>query len=177
MRNVLLMNCGGGEVLNVISWQRAQKLLTKKKVQPLEHYDDVFVRTTRFSDPLPAVLSLLEYVVIPFEKRVKLNRKNVLIRDRFTCQYCGKSLTLSTGTIDHLIPRSKGGPHSWDNVCAACKSCNNKKDNRLPRELEMRPKKRKYRAPNRAMLFAQYLRHPEYATWEPFFRELLSPQA
>lgn len=84
--------------------------------------------------PLPAVIRLLNYVVVPYSV-IPLNRKNVLHRDAYTCQYCAKKA--STLTVDHIIPKSRGGKNSWDNVVAACLRCNNKKANRTPREADM----------------------------------------
>lgn len=169
MRNVLLLNCGGGEVLNVISWKRAVVLLSKRRASLLGSYPDIRLRTPGGSVEFPAVLSLTDYVVIPFEKRVRLNKKNILIRDNYRCQYCGGSLSSSSGTMDHIIPRSKGGAHIWSNVCAACKSCNTKKDNLLPEEAGMFPREGKYSAPTRARLLSRYLKDPKYQSWKPFF--------
>lgn len=68
---------------------------------------------------------------------IKLTRRNIFLRDRFTCQYCGKQITLNTGTIDHIQPKSRGGKNSWDNFAASCKPCNTKKRNRTPEEAKL----------------------------------------
>jgi len=80
--------------------------------------------------PLPVVIRLLYYVKIP-HKDIPLTRKNIMHRDNYTCQYCGKK---SDMTIDHVIPRSRGGRDKWDNVVAACLRCNVTKGSRTPRE-------------------------------------------
>jgi 5-methylcytosine-specific restriction endonuclease McrA len=70
-------------------------------------------------------------------KRASLGRENIFKRDNYSCQYCGKRLTYKSGTIDHIIPQSKGGKHSWDNVVVACWPCNNKKDSKTLSEAGM----------------------------------------
>ena len=85
---------------------------------------------------LPAVIRLAVFIRKPFLDRVAFNKKNILRRDGYTCQYCsrrGERLT-----VDHIVPRSRGGETSWTNVVAACLRCNLKKGNRLPDEVGMR---------------------------------------
>ena len=87
----------------------------------------------------PDVIRLVNYVRIPREAhRRKITRRAVLARDSWTCQYCGS--TKSGLTVDHVIPRSRGGESVWENIVAACATCNRKKGNRLPREIHMHPK-------------------------------------
>lgn len=86
---------------------------------------------------LPSVISLKEYV--PASRRPAFTRFNVFLRDRFTCQYCGDRFPSHDLTFDHVIPRSKGGRTTWDNVVTACAPCNLAKGNRLPREARMHP--------------------------------------
>jgi 5-methylcytosine-specific restriction endonuclease McrA len=81
---------------------------------------------------LPSVISLKEYV--PMARRPAFTRYNVFLRDRFTCQYCRQPSPAEELTFDHVIPRSRGGRTSWDNVVAACTGCNLQKGNRMPRE-------------------------------------------
>jgi 5-methylcytosine-specific restriction endonuclease McrA len=86
------------------------------------------------------VIRLTNYVRIPREAhRRKITRRAVLARDSWTCQYCGS--TKSGLTVDHVIPRSRGGLSVWENIVAACASCNRRKGNRLPREIQMHPAK------------------------------------
>ncbi|AFZ37744.1 HNH endonuclease [Stanieria cyanosphaera PCC 7437] len=129
MGKVLVLNASY-EPLNITSWRRAVVLLIKGKAEQLEHngrflYADV---------PLPTVIRLRYYVRVPY-KEIPLTRRNVLERDRHTCQYCrAKNEQL---TLDHVIPRSRGGGDTWENLVAACVRCNVKKGSRTPKEANM----------------------------------------
>ena len=87
--------------------------------------------------PVPSVIRLLEYRRIPFQGRA-LSRKNILVRDRYTCQYCHKTFSGGDLTLDHVIPRSRAGETSWENMVACCHTCNNRKGSRTPEEAGMR---------------------------------------
>lgn len=129
MGKVLVLNASY-EPLNITSWKRAVILLIKGKAEQLEHNGTFICQTF----PLPSVIRLRYYVKVPY-KEIPLTRKNVLERDRHTCQYCsykGEQLTL-----DHVIPRSRGGPDTWENLVAACVRCNIRKGNRTPKESQM----------------------------------------
>ncbi len=80
--------------------------------------------------PVPSVIRLRTYVKVPFRRRVPLNRRAVFARDDGSCQYCGRNAE----NIDHVLPRSRGGTHTWENVVAACRPCNNRKGDRTPHE-------------------------------------------
>ncbi len=126
----------GCRPLCAIPWQRAFVLDLCDKVDVLEFYEDV-VRTMTEEYPLPAVIRLRQYLRVR-PHVVALTRKNLILRDRGTCQYCycmpvGRELT-----VDHVVPRSRGGGTSWDNVVLACGSCNRRKSNRTPSEARMR---------------------------------------
>ena len=146
---VLLLN-QSEEVLDVIGWQRAATMYFQGKVHaPYNHDEAHEIKTVGGVFKLPTVLVLAEYVHIPY-KRAAVNKVNVLKRDGYTCQYCGCKLTAGLkqvgrdvfpGTIDHVMPSSRGGKHEWKNVAAACVHCNNKKDNKTPQEAGMRLKK------------------------------------
>jgi 5-methylcytosine-specific restriction endonuclease McrA len=86
---------------------------------------------------VPSVIRLLEYRRIPHQTRA-LSRKNILLRDRNTCQYCGEVLSSSDLTLDHVMPRSRGGASSWENLVACCHLCNRRKGNQLPAEASMK---------------------------------------
>jgi 5-methylcytosine-specific restriction endonuclease McrA len=104
--------------------------LLKGKAEQIEHNGHLI-----YTDlPLPSVIRLRNYVKIPY-KEISLSRRNVLHRDNYTCQYCG--VRRHDLTIDHIIPRSRGGTDAWDNVVAACLKCNVKKGDRKPREANM----------------------------------------
>jgi 5-methylcytosine-specific restriction endonuclease McrA len=127
--NVLVLNASY-EPLNVTSWRRAIVLLLKGKAEPIEHNGKAVAQDF----PLPTVIRLRSYVKMPY-KEICASRWNVLHRDSYTCQYCGeRSRDL---TIDHVVPRSRGGLDHWDNVVSACVRCNVKKGDRTPREANM----------------------------------------
>lgn len=98
------------------------------------------IRSVSKSFKLPAVIVLNRYVKFQFSY-VSCNRENVLWRDNNTCQYCGKTGNPEKLTLDHVIPRSRGGDNSWQNLVAACKKCNQKKGNKTPAEAHMHPLK------------------------------------
>ena len=119
----------------VIPWRRAMVLDLLKRAEVLEYFD-AFVRSARDEHPLPAVLRLFRYV--PLRKRVPaLTRELVLVRDAFTCQYCGAEPGAAALTLDHVMPRSRGGPRTWQNMVAACAPCNRAKGSRTPTEAGM----------------------------------------
>lgn len=129
MSKVLVLNASY-EPLNITSWRRAVVLLLKGKAEQVEHNG----KCVYAGFPLPTVIRLRYYVRIPY-KEIPLTRRNILERDRHTCQYChyrGEQLTL-----DHVIPRSRGGGDTWENMVAACVRCNVKKGSRTPKEANM----------------------------------------
>jgi 5-methylcytosine-specific restriction endonuclease McrA len=99
------------------------------------------IHTPTFQLLLPRVIVLSDYNRRP-PHRIKLNRRNLFLRDRYTCQYCGRRPKDDDMTIDHIMPRSRGGKTTWENVVLACTSCNIQKGNRLPEEIGVRLLKR-----------------------------------
>jgi 5-methylcytosine-specific restriction endonuclease McrA len=137
MTNVIVLN-GDYSFLNTISWQKALKLLVKGKATVVK-YADKAVRTAEgIVMKLPAVMKLIKIVRTIYRTHIPFSKKNVLIRDNYTCQYCGTSNEL---TIDHVVPVSRGGKSIFENCVAACRECNGKKGNRLPKECNMFIKK------------------------------------
>ncbi|HXP96596.1 MAG TPA: HNH endonuclease [Telmatospirillum sp.] len=122
--------------LSLWSWQEAVKAVVSDRVNVVSVYNRV-IHSPSSVMPLPSVISLKEY--IPTKRRPAFTRFNVFLRDRFTCQYCGESLPTHDLTFDHVIPRSKGGHTTWENVVTACSPCNLVKGSRLPREASMFP--------------------------------------
>jgi len=114
------------EPLCVVSSRRALLLVLDAKAE-LVHATERFFRAERFSIAEPSVVRLSYYVKVPYQARIALNRRAVFARDGHRCQYCGATAE----NIDHVIPRSKGGPHAWDNVVAACRPCNTAKRDRM----------------------------------------------
>ena len=167
MRKVLLLNADG-EPLGMIHWSRALNLVFKGRVHVYEYFDDEIVRSTRESFRLPSVVGLLQYVLIPSRRRISLSKKNVLARDGYQCQYCDKQLTDKTVTVDHVMPRSRGGAHSWTNVVASCRPCNNAKDDKTLEEAGMRLKHQP-RVPSRSIILREKAVKAGYDCWQLYF--------
>jgi 5-methylcytosine-specific restriction endonuclease McrA len=123
--------------LSVWSWQDAVKAVVLDRVSVLSEYETE-VHSPSFALRLPSVIALREY--IPAARRPAFTRFNVFLRDRFECQYCGDGLPAHELTFDHVIPRSRGGRTSWENVVAACGPCNLRKGSALPKECHMLPR-------------------------------------
>ncbi len=120
--------------LSLWSWQDTVKAVFLDRVNIVAQYD-FNIHSPSFAMPLPSVVSLRRYIR-PL-RYPAFTRFNVFLRDHFTCQYCGASSDL---TFDHVIPRSKGGLTTWQNVVAACSPCNLKKSNKLPSVAQMTPR-------------------------------------
>ncbi len=135
MEAVIVLNAGY-EFMGLISWRRAMTLLFSGKVEVLKESDKV-VRTVSKSFRVPAVIRLLKFIRQIYRREVPFSRKNVLIRDAFTCQYCGDDFISSELTVDHIIPKVQGGENRWNNVVACCRVCNVKKGGRTPRQAGM----------------------------------------
>jgi 5-methylcytosine-specific restriction endonuclease McrA len=130
---VLVLNASY-EPINICGARRAL-VLVLKGVARTEEEQGSTLHAARVVVPMPSVIRLLEYRRIPHQTRA-LSRKNILLRDRNTCQYCGIILTSSELTLDHVIPRSRGGSSSWENLVACCHTCNRRKGNQLLHELK-----------------------------------------
>ncbi|MCL6480293.1 MAG: HNH endonuclease [Firmicutes bacterium] len=124
------------EPINVTAVRRALVLLLKGVAQAEEH-NHAEIRSANTSMRVPSVIRLLTYRRIPQQTRA-LSRKNILLRDRNTCQFCGRTLPSSELTLDHVIPRSRGGLSTWENLVTCCYRCNNQKGNRTPEEVGLR---------------------------------------
>jgi 5-methylcytosine-specific restriction endonuclease McrA len=118
------------EPLCVVSTRRAIVLVLAAKAEPVDSAADV-VHAEMISLAVPVVARLTRYVRVPYPAQVPLSRRAVFTRDGQTCVYCGSSAT----SIDHVVPRSRGGTHTWDNVVAACRRCNHTKADRSLAEL------------------------------------------
>lgn len=122
--------------LSLWSWQEALKAAVAGRVDVVSVYNRQ-VRSPRSVLSLPSVIALKDY--IPPTRRPAFTRFNLFLRDRFTCQYCGRTLPTQDLTFDHVVPRSRGGISTWENVVTACAPCNLAKANKLPREVGMIP--------------------------------------
>jgi 5-methylcytosine-specific restriction endonuclease McrA len=132
---VLLLN-NTYEAINVCSVKRALKLIFKGAAVIEEKNDgQIFCAERGYSNP--SVIRLVNYVNLPY-RTVMLSRKNVFLRDNFSCQYCGNVFEVKDLTLDHICPQSKGGKTTWENVVTACKKCNGKKGDKFIGETGMR---------------------------------------
>lgn len=133
------------------------------KAELVEQRNGTYIRSVRQAFPSPSVIRLSAYVRLPF-KNIELSRKNLHRRDSFRCQYCGRKYTALT--IDHIIPKSRGGADSWENLITACVQCNNKKGSQTPEEAKM-PLLSKPSKPHHILFMKQYLGRVE-KEWKPF---------
>lgn len=142
---VLLLNGHTWEPLSVISVQRAINLLLAEKAVVVEETGS-FLHTVRDRFPIPSVIVLRNYINVP-RRHAHYSRKGVLIRDNYECIYCGvqpgmllkgRVYSKSDFSIDHIVPKSRGGRDTWTNTACACAECNHRKGNRLPHEAGMK---------------------------------------
>ncbi|HEY5664029.1 MAG TPA: HNH endonuclease [Ilumatobacter sp.] len=132
MRSSLVLNASY-EPLGIVPARRAVCLVIEQKAEVLEA-DAALIRSELLSLPSPAVIRLHYMVRAPRHRSASVSRRAVLLRDDYRCQYCGSH----ADSIDHVVPRSRGGANVWDNLAAACRRCNNDKRDRTPDEAGMR---------------------------------------
>jgi 5-methylcytosine-specific restriction endonuclease McrA len=130
---VLVLNASY-EPINICGARRAL-VLVLKGIARTEEEHGLMLHAQRSRIAMPSVIRLLEYRRIPHQTRA-LSRKNILLRDRNTCQYCGVVLPSSELTLDHVVPRSRGGNSTWENLVACCHACNRRKGNRMLHEID-----------------------------------------
>lgn len=144
----------GYQPLRVISWQRAICMNFLGKVELVAAHERS-IRTVSREFPAPAVVRLLG-PHRPQQYIVRFSREGVHVRDRFTCQYCGDRPARRELTLDHVVPRHRGGPTSWENIVTACSDCNLRKGGRTPEEANMElprsPTRPRWMPPTRAAL-------------------------
>ena len=133
-KQVLVLNASY-EPLSLVSVRRAVVLLLREKAEMLEATQQM-LRSQATAIPVPLVIRLVHYVRLP-HRRVPATRTAVMLRDTFSCQYCGVAPGRSQLTVDHVVPRSRGGSHDWQNLVTACKRCNQKKGSLTPDEAMM----------------------------------------
>ncbi len=137
MGHVILLN-SDYTFLNTISWKKAIILLCKEKVEVIKATSKIIENSEKtWKIVIPEVLRLVKLVKTVYKNKVPYSHKNVFVRDMYTCQYCSRKMKKLT--IDHIIPKSKGGnKRSFLNCVASCFDCNNKKRNRTPKEARMK---------------------------------------
>lgn len=165
MDSVVLLLNADYEPLNVCDLRRAFRLVFGEKAEVIE-YDHTLVRTPTTTLRAPSVIKL-QYRIRRPRPRVRLSRREVFARDGHACQYCGERAQKLT--LDHVVPRHRGGTHSWDNLVTACGSCNHRKGGHLPDEAGMR-----LRQPPREPacdvyeMYSPYLADPRNEAWRDY---------
>ena len=151
------------EPLGVVSARRAVVLVLDRKAEVIHHSGDEF-RSERMNVSVPSVIRLRYFVRVPYQRRAPLSRRAVFLRDGGRCQYCGKRAE----SIDHVVPRSRGGNHTWDNVVAACGRCNSIKRDRLLEETHMHLRRRPESPRHLSWVAVTLGQVPEH--WEPYLQ-------
>jgi 5-methylcytosine-specific restriction endonuclease McrA len=159
---VLILN-QNYEPMSVISARKAVVLLYLGKAEMIASQDGKRVRAVAMSMPFPSIVRLSVYVHVPY-KRIILSRKNILRRDAHRCQFCTRGdLPL---TVDHIVPLSRGGEDTWENLVCACVECNNRKGDRTPEEARM-PLRRVPRRPNHVTFIRHFVEALD-ERWKPY---------
>jgi 5-methylcytosine-specific restriction endonuclease McrA len=135
-RKVLLLNASY-EPMNLVTAPKALTLVWRRVAEVLEFDRGQFVHTPRFAFELPSVIRLTQYINIRSRQNRVTKRHRILARDRYRCQYCGRRGTAFDLTLDHILPKSRGGRTAAENLVASCKRCNNRKGDRTPEEARM----------------------------------------
>jgi len=149
------------EPLSIVPTRRAICLVLDEKAEILEDAG-LLLRSARLSLPVPSVIRLRSYVRVPYQRRCTLSRRAVFARDDHRCQYCGGH----ADSIDHVVPRSRGGTHTWENVVAACRPCNLRKRDRYVEETGMRLARRPAPPRELAWVVVAVGRVPD--PWQPY---------
>ena len=155
------------EPLCVVSARRAVVLVLSEKAEVL-HDSEEDMRSERLALKVPSVIRLRYFVKVPFRRRSALNRRAVFARDGGRCQYCGAAAE----SIDHVVPRAKGGTHTWENVVAACRPCNTAKRDRLLSETTMVLRRRPTAPRELTWITVAVGTIPPH--WEPYLQTALS---
>ena len=154
----------GYEPISICSIKKAIILLFLTKAEMVEVKRGKFIHSVSRAYPYPSVIRLSALIRVPF-KKIELSRKNILRRDNYRCQYCG-CRAVGELTIDHIVPRSRAGTDSWENLVAACVKCNNKKGNRTLEEAGFKLLNQP-RRPHHLLFLKQYMGRVE-DSWKPF---------
>jgi 5-methylcytosine-specific restriction endonuclease McrA len=159
--SVLVLN-QNYEPLSVCSVRRALLLILRGRAEAVEQADGS-VRSASQTFAVPSVVRLGRYINAP-RRSVVLSKRNVLRRDRFQCQYCGRRDGMLT--VDHIVPRTKGGPSTWENMVCACTSCNNKKGEKRPEQVGLKLRSQPKRPSS--VRFMREAIGSEHPLWKPY---------
>lgn len=150
-RKVLVLN-QDFSAISVCTVPKAFLLVYLNKAELVAEVENQKLRSISADYPLPSIIRLHSYVHIPYRNGIVLNRQNIFRRDSSMCTYCGSGKDL---TLDHVMPRSRGGKSSWDNLITACKSCNGKKGDFTPEEANMHMRMKPFK-PNFVMFLRDF---------------------
>jgi 5-methylcytosine-specific restriction endonuclease McrA len=131
--------------------------------------DDEYVQTVNLEIRVPKIVRLLLYDRLP-QRAVKFNRRNLYARDENRCQYCGRRFPTSELTLDHVVPRSRGGLSTWANLVCCCVACNARKGGRVPGEAGLKLIRRPFK-PRRSPIIRLTIRNEKYRSWRHFVDE------
>jgi 5-methylcytosine-specific restriction endonuclease McrA len=160
MRETLVLNASF-EPLSTVSLRRAVVLVMQEKAVVEQAHPGLRIRAAAIDVPVPQVIRLCRYIKVPFRRQAPWSRRGVLVRDRHRCAYCGRRAT----TVDHVVPRSRGGEDTWLNTVASCAEDNHRKADRTPEQAGMRLLSKPFEpTPADALLLAVGVRHRESST-------------
>ena len=162
LNSVVLVLNANYSPMTVCTAKRAISLYFLNKIDVLSNYNEK-VHSPSTSLDLPSIIKIKTYIKNN-SMTVEISRKNVLVRDNYTCQYCKKKS--KSLTVDHVVPKFRGGQDSWENLVAACKNCNQIKGEHTPEEARM-PLMRKPKRPNRIHYFQRLVKKKQ-ADWRPY---------
>jgi 5-methylcytosine-specific restriction endonuclease McrA len=161
LAEVITIDDGHHMSFNFAGWREVSQARTLYR-----HPDDDFIRTVHFEIQVPRIIRLISYDRLP-RHRVKFNRRNLFARDGNRCQYCGKKFSTAGLSLDHVLPRSRGGRATWDNIVCACLRCNVKKGGRTPREAGMKLIRAPIE-PKTSPVVSLSLSNRKYKSWKAF---------
>jgi len=164
MAEVVSVDDGAYNSYDLSSWMELSRMRTRFEAEKRDHHE--WVKTPALTIRVPRIVRLLFYDKLP-RRTVRFNRRNIYARDANRCQYCGRRFPTSELSLDHVVPRSRGGQSTWENMVCACTACNVKKGGRLPREAGMKLT-RKPMAPRRSPVVRLKLKHSRYQSWKEF---------
>jgi len=164
MKSVLVLD-SSYRPIKQISWQKAMIMYFQDKIEVVKEYKDTWINSPSKKFKLPAVIRLLNYIFkLPWG--IKLTRSNLFARDHGICQYCNKKLNKSRFTIDHIIPSSKGGKTSWENLVVSCSKCNTTKGDSSLKEAGLKLNKKPSQPKNN---FFMIIKDDAPEDWVDFF--------
>lgn len=144
MENVAVLNADY-TYIGVITWERAIVLLYQNKAETVKATDTIIYNFDRtYSFIVPKIIRLVEYVKSLMRNKIPYSKRNIFIRDNFTCQYCGKKMEMNECTVDHLVPKVEGGSSSWLNCVCSCKRCNNIKGDKPIKHVGLKLRRQPY---------------------------------